>query len=182
MHFEKLAIPGSYRVLPELRADERGAFARTFCAEEFAARGLVDRFVQHSLSVNRHRGTVRGLHFQASPHGETKLVRCVRGAAFDVIVDLRPDSIGFGGWCGTEISAAKSEAVYIPKGCAHGFQTLTDDCQLEYLIVPVHVPSASRGIRWTDPALAIDWPINSGVVISDRDRELPFLADITAEL
>jgi dTDP-4-dehydrorhamnose 3,5-epimerase len=173
MQFEPLEITGAYVIRPETALDERGGFARTFCAREFADRGLIDRFVQHSVSFNARRGTVRGLHFQVAPFAETKLVRCIRGTVFDVVLDLRPLSSTFGRWCATDLLAAERNAVYIPEGCAHGFQTLLDDCELEYLITPEYGPSAMRGIRWDDPLLAIDWPIKDDVVVSPRDRQLP---------
>jgi dTDP-4-dehydrorhamnose 3,5-epimerase len=173
MRFEKLQIEGAFALVPEPAVDERGDFARIFCAREFADRGLVDSFVQLSVSRNVNRGTVRGLHFQAAPHWETKIVRCTRGAVFDVVVDLRPGSATVGQWAAIELSAAARNAVYVPAGCAHGFQTLAADCEVEYLITPEYVPSAARGIRWDDPAIAIDWPIKEGVTISSRDRQLP---------
>ena len=173
MRFEKLQIEGAFALVPELAVDERGDFARIFCAREFADRGLVDSFVQLSVSRNVNRGTVRGLHFQAAPHLETKVVRCTRGAVCDVVVDLRPGSATVGQWAAIELSAAARNAVYVPAGCAHGFQTLAADCEVEYLITPEYVPSAARGIRWDDPAIAIDWPIKEGVTISSRDRQLP---------
>jgi len=173
MRFEKLPIEGAFALVPEPAVDERGDFARIFCAREFAGRGLMDSFVQLSVSRNVNRGTVRGLHFQAAPHGETKLVRCTRGAVFDVVVDLRRGSATRGRWGAIELSASARNAVYVPAGCAHGFQTLEPDSEVEYLITPEYVPSAARGIRWNDPSLAIDWPITDEVTISARDRELP---------
>lgn len=174
MQFDPLEINDAFLIQVEPVVDERGGFARTFCADEFAAKGLVDRFTQHSVSFNSRRGTVRGLHFQAGPNAETKVVRCVRGAVFDVIIDLRPLSPTFGQWCATSLLADERNAVYVPKGCAHGFQTLLDDCELEYLMTPAFAPLSARGIRWDDPILAIEWPITEGVVVSSRDRELPF--------
>jgi dTDP-4-dehydrorhamnose 3,5-epimerase len=173
MRFEKLGIEGAFAVAPEPIVDERGDFARVYCAREFAERGLVDRFAQMSVSRSTGRGTVRGLHFQAAPFSETKLVRCIAGTVFDVIVDVRPASPTFGRWVAVELSAAARNAVYIPAGCAHGFQTLHTDCELEYLITPEYVPSAARGIRWDDAKLAIEWPIKDGVTLSPRDRQLP---------
>jgi dTDP-4-dehydrorhamnose 3,5-epimerase len=173
MQFEPLAVSGSFAVRPEPVLDERGGFARIFGASDFAQRGLVSCFVQHGVSFNTRRGTVRGLHFQIAPFSETKLVRCIRGAVFDVIVDLRPKSPTFRRWCSVELLADWRNAVYIPEGCAHGFQTLVDDCELEYLITPEYVPSAARGVRWDDALLAINWPIWTDLTISERDRTLP---------
>ncbi len=173
MRFDSLDVAGAFAVGSETAVDERGAFSRIFSAREFAERGLVDRFVQHGVSLNARRGTVRGIHYQAAPFLETKLVRCVRGVVFDVIVDLRTTSPTYRRWCGVKLSAASRNAVYIPQGCAHGFQTLADDCELEYLITPEYVPAAARGIRWDDPLIAVDWPIKTGIVVSERDRHLP---------
>jgi dTDP-4-dehydrorhamnose 3,5-epimerase len=174
VQFDPLQIDGAFLIRVEPVVDERGGFARTFCADEFAAKGLVDRFTQHSVSFNSRRGTVRGLHFQAEPFAETKVVRCVRGAVFDVIIDLRPLSPTFGQWCATRLLADERNAVYLPEGCAHGFQTLLDDCELEYLITPAFAAPSVRGIRWDDPTLAIEWPIPEGVIVSPRDQKLPF--------
>jgi dTDP-4-dehydrorhamnose 3,5-epimerase len=176
MIFEPLPIPGAFRIRLRPVADERGFFARRFCAETFRDHGLETDFVQRSVSFNIRRGTLRGLHYQASPHAETKLVRCTRGAAFDVLVDLRPGSPGRGTWHGEEISADSGTVLYIPAGVAHGFQTLMEDTEIDYEITPAYVPGAVRGIRFDDPALAIDWPI-SDAVISERDRALPLLAE-----
>jgi dTDP-4-dehydrorhamnose 3,5-epimerase len=173
MRFEKLQIEGAFTLVPEPAVDERGDFARIFCAREFAGRGLIDSFVQFSVSRNVKRGTVRGLHYQAAPHWETKIVRCTRGALFDVIVDLRRGSATLGRWVSVELSASARNAVYVPAGCAHGFQTLAADCDVEYLITPEYVSAAARGIRWDDASLAIEWPIKEGVTISARDRRLP---------
>ena len=181
MQFDKLEIAGAFAVTPEPNVDERGAFARLFCAREFASRGLVDRFVQHSVSLNARRGTVRGLHFQAAPFTETKLVRCVRGAIFDVIVDLRPKSPTFGRWCALDLSASAWTSIYIPEGCAHGYQTLRDDCEVEYLTTPEYAPAAARGIRWDDPAIAIAWPIPDDVIASPRDRQMPLFDPLRSD-
>jgi dTDP-4-dehydrorhamnose 3,5-epimerase len=178
MRFEPLELEGAFAVRPEPVIDERGGFYRVFSAREFADRGLVDRFVQHGISLNTSRGTVRGLHYQAAPFLEAKLVRCIRGTVFDVIVDLRPASPSYRRWCALELSAASRSAVYIPEGCAHGFQTLADDCELEYLITPEYVPAAARGVRWDDPVLAVEWPIRTGIIISERDHQLPSIVDI----
>jgi dTDP-4-dehydrorhamnose 3,5-epimerase len=173
MQFSPLTLDGAFAIRSEAVTDERGAFLRSFTAREFAERGLTDRFVQHSFSLNTKRGTVRGLHYQAAPFRETKLVRCIRGVVFDVIVDLRQKSPTYRRWCGVELSAANRTAVYVPEGCAHGFQTLVDHCELEYLITPEYVASAARGVRWNDPLIGVRWPITTGVVISERDRQLP---------
>jgi dTDP-4-dehydrorhamnose 3,5-epimerase len=153
-------------------ADDRGFFTRTWCRREFAAHGLSAELVQCSLSLTRVRGTLRGLHYQVAPHGEDKLVRCTHGAIHDVIVDLRPDSPTFGRHIALELTADGHRAVYVPKGCAHGFQTLTDDTQVFYQMSEFHVPEAARGVRWNDPRFGIYWPI-ADPILSARDGSYP---------
>jgi len=172
MLFHSLKLNGAYRIEPELVRDGRGAFARRFCAEEFRACGLETNFVQGSISLNARAGTLRGMHFQAPPHLETKVVRCTRGAIFDVMVDLRKDSPTYGQWHGEELSADNHLMLYIPKGFAHGFQTLVDNTEVDYEITPAYVPGLAAGFRFDDPALAITWPI-ADVIISERDKVLP---------
>lgn len=172
--FDPLALPGAYRIRMNPAADERGFFARRFCAEAFRRRELECDFVQRSVSFNLRRGTLRGLHFQAPPAMETKIVRCTRGAAFDVIVDLRRRSPTCGRWHGEELSAENRMMLYVPMGCAHGFQTLMDDTEIDYEITPAYVPEAARGVRFDDPTLAIEWPL-ANAIVSTRDRELPLL-------
>jgi len=176
MRFLETPLPGAWVIELEELGDERGWFARTFDSDEFRARGLNPAIVQCNASFNARRGTVRGLHYQADPHGESKLVRCVRGAIFDVAVDLRPRSPTLRGWHGVELSAENRRAYYIPPGLAHGFQTLSDDCEVLYQMGHPHVPEAARGVRWDDPALAIDWPDPGGErVVSERDASYPYL-------
>ena len=172
MRFVPLGIPGAYLVEIEPRADERGAFARTFCAREFAEHGLDGRLVQTSLSTNARRGTVRGLHWQAEPHAEAKLVRCVRGRIYDLLVDVRPDSHIFRQHLAVELDAEARNAVYLPPGVAHGFLTLEDDCEVHYAMSEFHSPEAARGARWDDPAFGIVLP-EPVAVISERDRSWP---------
>ena len=172
MIFTATAVPGVFVVEPERRDDERGFFARTFCAREFAERGLDARIAQCSVSYSPRRATLRGLHYQAAPHAEAKLVRCTRGEIFDVAVDLRPGSTTFKRHVALTLSAEDRRAVYIPPGCAHGFETLTDDTEVLYQISEFHVPEAARGMRWDDPAFAIQWPL-APAVISERDRSYP---------
>lgn len=172
MRFEPLQLAGAYRISLEPHVDERGFFARRFCAAEFAQRGLQTDFVQRSISFNTHRGTLRGLHFQTAPHGETKLVRCTQGAAFDVMVDLRQDSATYGQWHAERITAENRLMLYIPEGFAHGFQTLEDNTEMDYEIFPAHIPEAASGIRWDDTDLGICWPV-AEIILSDRDRRLP---------
>ena len=172
MIFHQLHLAGAYRIEPQLIADERGAFARRFCAETFRAHQLESDLVQRSVSFNLRAGTLRGIHFQAPPHIEAKLVRCTRGAIFDVMVDLRKGSATFGQWCCEELTADNRLMLYIPKGFAHGFQTLVDNTEVDYEITPTYVPGADRGFRFDDPALDINWPI-ADVIMSERDKSLP---------
>jgi len=170
--FTETALPGAYVIDLEPLADERGFFARVWCAREFGARGLESRFVQSSISVNTRRGTLRGMHYQAPPHAEAKLVQCTRGAVFDVIIDLRPDSPTFGQHVALELTAASRRMLYIPAGVAHGFQTLADDTEVCYHMSEFYAPEAARGVRWNDPAFGIRWPIPDPIIL-DRDRTYP---------
>jgi dTDP-4-dehydrorhamnose 3,5-epimerase len=177
MRFTALPIPGAFRIEIEKLADSRGFFARTFCANEFAAHGLMTDFLQRSVSFNAKKGTLRGLHYQVAPHAETKVVRCVAGAAFDVLVDLRRSSPTFGHWHGEEISADNRVMLYIPEGCAHGFQTLADATELYYEITPCFVAEAGRGVAFDDPEIGIVWPL-ADPVMSDADRARLRLAEV----
>jgi len=172
VRFEPTPLSGAWIVALEPHADERGFFARVWCAEEFGARGLETRVAQTSLSLNRRRGTLRGMHWQAAPHEETKVVRCVRGAMFDVIIDLRPASPTYARHFAVELSAENRLALYVPKGFAHGFQTLADDTEVLYQISEFYAPAAGRGARWNDPAFGIRWPI-AEPILSARDRDYP---------
>jgi dTDP-4-dehydrorhamnose 3,5-epimerase len=162
------ALAGVHLVTPERLADARGSFARTFCADAFAAAGLPTSLVQCSASLNLRRGTLRGLHWQADPHGEGKLVRCTRGVVFDVAVDLRPGSPTWGRWAGWELSAENGHAVFIPPGFAHGFQTLVDASEVFYQMTERYHADLSRGARWDDPAFGIAWPV-ADPILSPRD-------------
>ncbi len=172
MRFVATALAGVYIVEQERHADERGFFARTWCAEEFAAHGLESRLAQCSVSFNHRRGTLRGLHYQAPPSAEVKLVRCTRGALYDVALDLRPGSPGFRRWLGVELSEANGRALYIPRGFAHGFLTLADATEVAYQMSTAYAPEAARGVRWDDPFFAISWP-GPVEVIAPRDRDYP---------
>jgi dTDP-4-dehydrorhamnose 3,5-epimerase len=174
MRFRSTEIEDVHVLELERFEDERGFFARTWDPAELAAQGLTDRLAQCSVSYNRRRGTLRGLHFQSAPHEEAKLVRCTAGAIFDVAVDLREGSPTYCGWFGVELSETNRFALYVPEGCAHGFLTLTDDAEVAYQISVPHSPDAARGVRWDDPALGIDWP-GEVVVINDRDASYPDL-------
>jgi dTDP-4-dehydrorhamnose 3,5-epimerase len=174
MIFRETALPGVWVIDLEPSADERGFFARTWCAREFEARGLTAALAQCSVSWNRARGTVRGLHYQAAPHEEAKLVRCTRGAMFDVAVDLRPGSPTRGEWFGVRLDPESGRALYVPEGCAHGFQTLVDETDVAYMISTRYAPDSSAGVRWDDPVLSIDWPdVDGERTISERDLALP---------
>jgi len=174
VRFAPTPLPGAWVLEPELLGDDRGWFARTFDAEEFRSRGMNPEVVQCNASFNARRDTLRGMHYQADPHGESKLVRCVRGTIYDVAVDLRPDSSTCLAWHGVELSAENRLAFYIPAGLAHGFQTLTDDCEVLYQMGHHYVPEAARGVRYDDPAFGIQWPSSSGErTISERDCSFP---------
>jgi dTDP-4-dehydrorhamnose 3,5-epimerase len=172
MRFSAVPLQDAWLIDIEPKADERGFFARTWCRSEFVSHGLDADIAQESLSYNQRAGTLRGMHFQRAPHEETKVVRCARGAIFDVIVDLRPRSPTYLGWYGCELTAENRRALYIPKGFAHGFQTLTDDAEVVYNISAFYNPEAAAGYRYDDPALGISWPLPVAI-ISERDLGWP---------
>jgi dTDP-4-dehydrorhamnose 3,5-epimerase len=172
LKFVASPIVGAFVLEPDTLEDERGFFARTFSVEEFAAHGLDGSVAECSLAYNRLRWTLRGLHYQRAPHEEAKVVRCTRGAVFDVVVDLRESSATRYTWDAVELTAENRLALYVPAGCAHGYLTLTDDTELHYQISEPYMPAAAAGVRWNDPALAIDWP-NDPHVISPRDASFP---------
>jgi dTDP-4-dehydrorhamnose 3,5-epimerase len=167
--FTETTLEGAYVVELERLEDERGFFARTFCAREFEAMGLNPTVAQANVSFNRHKGTLRGMHYQAPPAAETKLVRCIRGAIYDVIVDLRPDSPTYLWHYGVEMNAENRKAIYVPDLFAHGFQTLEDDVEVTYEMGEFYTPNAKRGLRYDDPAVGIEWPLEVSE-ISDEDR------------
>lgn len=172
MIFTATHLTGAYVIDLDPIVDERGFFARSFCADEFERHGLATAMTQCSVSFNAARGTLRGLHFQAAPRDEEKLVRCTAGRIFDVVVDIRPASPTFRQWYGAELSAENHRAMYVPKGFAHGFVTLTGDTEVLYMISVPYAPGFAGGYRWNDPAFAIRWPIEP-VVISSRDAAYP---------
>lgn len=174
MQFVPLAIDGAWSIQPERLEDERGWFARVFCESLFAEHKLETQYPQHSLSFSREKGTLRGLHYQNEPHSETKLVTCLQGIIWDVLVDLRPQSKTYMRWTGVELSAENGVQLYIPEGCAHGFQTLTDNVLMRYMISSPYVPESADGLRYDDPALSIPWP-DRPTVISQKDRHWPLL-------
>jgi dTDP-4-dehydrorhamnose 3,5-epimerase len=172
MIFTETSLRDAYLVELEQREDERGFFARSFCQREFSELGLDPCVVQCNISFNRHSGTLRGMHYQIPPHTEAKLVRCTRGAIYDVIIDLRPSSPTYQKWTGVELTAENRSALYIPAGFAHGFQTLTDDSEIFYQMSEFYAPEAARGIRWNDPTFGITWPLPVRV-ISKKDSAIP---------
>jgi len=172
LRFVPTRLAGVYLVEGERYADERGFFARTWCAREFAEKGLEPELAQCSVSFNRRRGTLRGLHYQAPPFAEAKLVRCTRGALYDVAVDLRPDSPGFRKWVGVELREGDGRALYVPRGFAHGFYCLADATEVAYQISTPFRPEAARGVRWNDPLHGVAWP-GPVEVIAPRDRDYP---------
>lgn len=174
MKFTPTRISGAWIIQLEPRTDDRGLFARAFCEAEFAGRNLCVSWPQHNLSVTRGMGMIRGLHYQIEPASETKVVRCVAGRVWDVVVDLRRDSSTFGQWESVELDAARGRALYLPDGCAHGFQCLSDECALYYLMSSPYSPEHARGLRWDDPMLAIDWPMRDRARVGSRDSALPF--------
>ncbi len=177
MEITALEISGLHLIRPERLTDERGYFVRTFSRDAFEAAGLEDCSLQCSISNNIRRGTLRGMHMQASPHEEAKLVRCARGSIWDAVVDLRPGSSTFGRWYGVELSQANGLSLYIPRGLAHGFITLTDDTDVYYQMSVPFVSGAGIGLRWNDPDIGITWPLEP-VVMNARDRDLPLLKDM----
>ncbi len=173
MVFSDTGIAGAYVVETERYTDERGFFARVWCADELAALGLTASLAQSSVSFNRHAGTLRGMHFQQSPHAEAKLVRCIRGALFDVALDLRTESPTYLQWHGVTLDAEHGNGFFIPEGCAHGFQTLVDGTEAIYFISHPYASAASSGVRWDDPAFGIEWPSAPERIMSERDRSWP---------
>ena len=172
MRFRETALPGVFVIAFDAAEDERGFFSRTFCDDEFAQAGIKMQARQMNLSHNRQAFTLRGMHYQASPHGEIKLVQCVRGRVFDVAVDLRAGSSSYLRWFGIELSPELRQMVLIPEGCAHGYLSLADDSDVLYLVSHPYVPQAGRGVRWNDPAFGIDWPAAPRIILP-RDAAYP---------
>lgn len=170
MEFTTTKIPGVFVISLNRLTDDRGYFARAFCRAEFRARGLDFSPVQANISYNEKKGALRGLHYQAAPFGEAKLIRALKGCIFDVAVDIRPESSTYGKWAGVELSCDNKKALFLPPGCAHGFQSLVDDSEVFYLVDAPYEPLAGRGFRWDDPFFKIDWPITPPPVISEQDK------------
>ena len=173
MKFTNTKLDGAYIVEMEPISDHRGFFARAWCSQEFEAQGLIAQFVQANLTYSPKRGTVRGLHYQIAPHQEVKLVRCTRGATYDVIVDLRPDSPTYRQWLAVELTADNHRMIYIPAGFAHGYQILMKDTEVFYQVGQYYAPKYERGARWNDPAFGVEWPITSPLILSDKDKNWP---------
>jgi dTDP-4-dehydrorhamnose 3,5-epimerase len=177
MQLTETGLPGAYVIDLEPVEDARGFFARAWSARELSSIGLESRIDECNLSFNGRRGTLRGMHFQRPPHAEVKLIRCIKGALYDVIVDLRTDSPTFRHWVGFELDEENRRMLYVPRGFAHGFQTLADGTEVYYMISNAHVPEAAAGVRWNDPSFGIDWPMAEPTVISDKDRSWPDFTD-----
>jgi dTDP-4-dehydrorhamnose 3,5-epimerase len=173
--FTETSLKGAFVIDLELREDERGFFARAWCAHEFAAHGLNPRFVQANVSQTITAGTIRGMHYQVAPHQEAKVMRCVRGSIWDAIIDLRPDSPTFLRWTGVELSARNHRMLYVPEGFANGFRTLEEDSETSYHVTQAYAPGAERGIRWDDPAIGIEWPDTGTPLVSRKDQDWPAL-------
>jgi len=172
MTFREMTLHAMFEIEIEPMTDVRGFFARTWCQEEFGKHGLNARMVQCSISFNTRKGTLRGMHYQLPPFAEDKLVRCTRGAIYDVVLDLRPESPTFRQWCAVTLTAEKRNMVYVPQGCAHGFLTLADGSEVFYQMSQLYNPDSARGVRWNDPAFQVTWP-DAVQVISERDRTYP---------
>jgi len=173
MIFKETKLPGAYVIEMQRLEDDRGFFGRSFCRHEFVNRGLNPGVAQCSISFNREAGTLRGMHYQKDPHAEDKVVRCTRGILYDVIIDLRPDSPTFKEWIGLELTEENRLMLYVPKGFAHGFQTLTDNTEALYQMSEFYHPESACGFRWNDPTFGIQWPYGERAILSDRDRNWP---------
>ncbi len=173
MLFTETKLKGAYLIELEIFEDERGYFARSWSQREFEEQGLDARLAECNISFNKREGTLRGMHYQDEPHGQAKLVRCTRGAIFDVIVDLRPDSATFRQWVGFELSPDNGRMLYVPEKFAHGFQTLADNSEVFYQMAAPYAPESAKGVRWDDPAFNIEWPPTKERIIIARDRESP---------
>ncbi len=173
MVFNETKLGGAFVIELERFEDERGFFAHSWSAKQFAECGLISRLVECSISFNRRRGTLRGMHYQAAPHGQAKVIRCTMGSIYDVIIDLRTGSPTFRQWVGVELTAHNHRMLYIPKEFAHGFQTLENDTETFYQMSEIYVPESGRGVRWNDPAFGISWPEPDEIIINERDRAYP---------
>jgi dTDP-4-dehydrorhamnose 3,5-epimerase len=173
MRIIETKLSGAYIIEPRRFEDERGFFAPSFRAQDFAARGMASVWVENNISFSNSRGTIRGMHYQAAPYGQAKLVRCTRGTVFDVVVDLRPSSPTFKQWVGVELSDENRSMLYVPGDCGHGYQTLVDNTEVFYMVSTPYAPQSGRGFRWNDPAFGIEWREIGGCTLIDRDRNYP---------
>jgi dTDP-4-dehydrorhamnose 3,5-epimerase len=174
MNFNETMIQGAWIIDPIPHEDDRGRFMRAWCAREFTEHGIEFRPVQANMGFSIHKGTVRGLHFQEAPADEAKLVRCTRGAMFDVVLDLRPGSQSYGKWYGVELSAENGRMLYVPEHCAHGYQTLEENTEMQYMTSAFYAPKSARGVRFDDPAFSIRWPL-AITSVSEQDRTWPLV-------
>lgn len=181
MIFRKGKITGSYIIDIEKYSDERGFFARGYCDKEFEAQGISFDMVQANIGFSMHKHTIRGLHYQTAPHAEAKLVRCTKGALFDVIVDLRKDSPTYREWTGIELTPENRTMFYVPEGCAHGYQTLKDETEIFYMVSAFYAPEYEHGLRWNDPVFNIQWKENEDIIISNKDQNWPNFSDSIAD-
>ena len=173
MIFKATALEGAFVIELEKHQDDRGYFARTFCQREFSDHGLNTNIAQANTSLSRSKGTLHGMHYQTEPYAETKLVRCIGGAVFDVIIDLRPESESFCQWFGAELTAENGRMMYVPEGFAHGYQTLRDNSELFYPVSQFYTPEVEKGVRWNDKRFGISWPETNKILLSDKDRGWP---------
>jgi dTDP-4-dehydrorhamnose 3,5-epimerase len=174
MRFSELQIRGAFIIEPEFMIDERGFFARSFCMEEFRKHGLDSAIVQCNISYNKKKGILRGMHFQKKPFEESKIVSCPKGCIYDVVLDLKQDSDTFGQWVAVELSDENYKMLYVPKGCAHGFQVIKDETMVFYQMTEAYHPECACGVRWDDPLFDIKWPISKNLTISEKDKEYFF--------
>ncbi|HEX9666454.1 MAG TPA: dTDP-4-dehydrorhamnose 3,5-epimerase [Thermodesulfobacteriota bacterium] len=173
MIFTETKIKGAFLIEIDKLEDERGSFFRIWCKEEFESHGLISQFVQFNKSCSRKAGTIRGLHYQVQPHQEVKLICCTKGAIYDVIIDIKPESHTYKHWMGVELIADNHKMLYVPSGVAHGFKTLEDNTEVFYPVSEFYSPESECGIRWDDPTFTIEWPITDSLIISDKDKDWP---------
>jgi dTDP-4-dehydrorhamnose 3,5-epimerase len=173
MKFTGTGLDGAFVIEIEPHVDDRGFFARAWCRREFETTGIQSKFVQANIAFSKEKGTLRGMHFQNAPHAEAKLLRCVKGAIFDVIIDLRPDSPTFKHWFGIELTAENHNMVFIPEGFAHGYLTTAAETEVFYLVSAFYSPEVEGGVRWDDPAFGVEWPMTGNLIVSEKDRSWP---------
>ena len=173
MIFRETKLKGAFVIEPEKHEDERGFFARAWCQKEFKVHGLNPNIIQANIAFSLHKGILRGMHYQIGPYQEAKLIRCIHGAVFDVIIDLRPGSNTYCEWLGVELTFENPTMLYVPEGFAHGYLTLENNTEVFYMVSQFYVPDSERGVRWNDPAFGIDWPETADLLISEKDKNWP---------